>query len=225
MSKTFNFYCDESCHLENDPHPYMLISYVSTAYNQLKTHNQSILEIKKKHKMRTEIKWTKVSKSKHLYYAELIDYFFATDLTFRAIVIDKATIDNARIGQSYDEFYYKMYYQLLHHKIDMDNHYNVYLDIKDTLSALKVRKLKEILNIKYNPIRNLQNIRSHESHLMQLTDLLMGAISYHLRHLDGNGKVIAKNKLIEKIQTHAKLPLTNSTPRENSKFNLFFIDL
>ncbi len=29
MNKTFNFYCDTSCHLENDHQPYMLIEYVS----------------------------------------------------------------------------------------------------------------------------------------------------------------------------------------------------
>ncbi len=33
MNKTFNFYYDESCHLENDHQPYMLIGYVSFAVN------------------------------------------------------------------------------------------------------------------------------------------------------------------------------------------------
>jgi len=35
MNKTFNFYCDESCHLENDHQPYMLIKYVSCDINQV----------------------------------------------------------------------------------------------------------------------------------------------------------------------------------------------
>ena len=34
MSKTFNIYCDESCHLENDHKPYMFLGSVSSAYNQ-----------------------------------------------------------------------------------------------------------------------------------------------------------------------------------------------
>ncbi|WP_138993390.1 DUF3800 domain-containing protein [Larkinella sp. C7] len=220
--KTFNFYCDESCHLENDHQSYMLISYVSSAYNQIGLHNATIRQIKEKHQMNAEIKWSKVSHSKYGFYADLIDYFFATELQFRAIVVNKTRINNIAYGQSFDDFYYKMYYQLLHHKIDMEHRYNVYLDVKDTLSAYKVKKLKEILNIRYSSIRNLQNIRSHESLLMQMTDLLMGAISYHLR---GGGSVRAKNRLIEKIQGHCSLPLTYSTPREESKFNLFFIDL
>lgn len=40
--KTFNFYCDESCHLENDHLPFMLIGYVSSAYNQVKLHKDNI---------------------------------------------------------------------------------------------------------------------------------------------------------------------------------------
>jgi hypothetical protein len=71
-------------------------------------------------------------------------------------------------------------------------------------------------------VRNLQNIRSHESELMQLTDIITGAIGYHLRGLN---KVIAKTRIIEKIQMHSKLPLTTSTAKDSHKFNLFFIDL
>jgi hypothetical protein len=222
IHKTFNFYCDESCHLENDQQPYMLISYVSSAYNQIELHNEKIRQLKNEHKMNTEIKWSKVSHSKYGFYADLVDYFFATDLQFRAIVIKKNQINNNTYGQSFDEFYYKMYFQLLNHKIDMEHTYNVYLDIKDTLSARKVKRLKEILNIRYSSIRNLQNIRSSESLLMQMADLLMGAMSYHLR---GGGPVIAKNRLIDKIKSHCQLPLTYSTPRDEPKFNLFFIDL
>ena len=220
--KTFNFYCDESCHLENDGMPFMVISYVSCAYNQVKLHQQNIKNLKEKHSFKNEIKWSAVSKSKYNFYVELIEYFFANNLQYRAIVVPKEKIKNNDFGQNFDEFYYKMYFQLLNHKMNMDNHYNIYLDIKDTLSASKVKKLKEILNIKYSSINNLQNIHSHESLLMQLTDVLMGAITYHLRGLN---KVTAKNKLIEKIQKHTQLPLNISTSKGFEKFNLFFIDL
>jgi hypothetical protein len=220
--KTFNFYCDESCHLENDGMPFMVISYVSCAYNQVKLHQQNIKNLKEKHSFKNEIKWSSVSKSKYNFYVELIEYFFANDLQFRAIVVPKKKIKNDDFNQSFDDFYYKMYFQLLNHKMNMDNNYNIYLDIKDTLSANKVKRLKTILNIKYSSINNLQNIHSHESLLMQLTDVLMGAITYHLRGLN---KVTAKNKLIEKIEKHTQLPLNISTSKDFEKFNLFFIDL
>lgn len=222
MTKTFNFYCDESCHLENDKNQYMLISYISVAYNQVAIHHSKIKELQLKHHCFSEIKWSKVSKSQYPFYVDLIDYFFATDLQFRAIVVDKSRVNNTVHGQTFDDFYYKMYYQLLYHKINMEYSYNIYLDIKDTLSATKVRRLKDVLKLDYSSIRNVQNIRSHESLLMQVTDLLMGAISYYLR---GGGNVIAKNKLIDKIQSHSGLSLDRSTPKWKEKFNLFFIDL
>jgi len=220
--KTFNFYCDESCHLENDGMPFMIISYISCAYSQVKLHQKNIKNLQEKHTFKNEIKWSSVSKSKYNFYVELIEYFFANDLQFRAIVVPKEKIKNNEFNQSFDDFYYKMYFQLLNHKMNMENKYNIYLDIKDTLSANKVKKLKDILNIKYSSINNLQNIHSYESLLMQLTDVLMGAITYHLRGLD---KVVAKTKMIEKIQRHTALPLHSSTAKNFEKFNLFFIDL
>lgn len=222
MSKTFNFYCDESCHLENDGMPFMLISYISCAYNQVKLHSNNIRQIKAKYNFKNEIKWSALSKSKYPLYGDLIDYFFATDLQFRAIVIDKGKMKHEEFNQSHDDFYYKMYFQLIHVKIQPEYNYNIYLDIKDTLSAQKNKGLKNYLNKQFISVRNLQNIRSEESELMQLTDLIMGAISYYLRK---KNTVIAKNKIIERIQAHSKSPLTQSTGKGNGNFNLFFIDL
>lgn len=179
MYKTFNIYCDESCHLENDHKKYMFIGSINCAYPQVRRHTERIKELKDKHKFNAEIKWSHVSMSKIQFYLDLVDYFFDTDLKFRAIGIDKSQIRCDDFNSNFDDFYYKMYYQLLNYKVDTTNHYNVYLDIKDTLSAIKVRKLKNILNVKYGVFRNIQNIRSEESVLMQLADFLMGAISYN----------------------------------------------
>lgn len=220
MNKTFNFYCDESCYLERDGHPYMLIGYVSSAYNQVRLHSKKIRELKKEFNVPYELKWNNLSKSSYVLYSKLIDYFFATDLQYRAIIIDKRQLKHNDFNQNHDDFYYKMYYQLLSKKIEPLYNYNIYLDIKDTRSAKKVRGLKKFLNNNFIAVRNLQNIRSYESELLQLTDIITGALSYHLRDMN---KVIAKNKIIEKIQSHC--PLNRSTPKGVDKFNLFFIDL
>ena len=219
---TYNFYCDESCHLENDKMPYMLLGYVNVSYNQIKRHTQRIKELKKKHNFYGEIKWSKVANSQHKFYNDLIDYFFDSDLSFRAIVINKSQINNNPFMQDFNTFYYKMYYQLINHKLDTLSNYNIYLDIKDTLSASKMNELKSILQTKFGVIRNLQNIHSHESIFLQLTDLIMGAVSYHLR---GIGKVKAKTDLINRIQKHSNHQLQKSTPKTEEKLNLFFIEL
>lgn len=221
MSKTFNIYCDESCHIENDHKPYMFLGSISSAYNQLKFHNENIKEIKAKHNFFGEIRWTSVSKSKHHFYMDLVEYFFNTDLKFRCVGVRKDKIDNGAFAQSYDDFYYKMYYYLLNHNINSLYSYNVYLDIKDSLSAMKVKKLKSILNTKYGVFNNVQNIRSHESLLLQMTDFIMGAISY--KHNNEEKLNNSKVRIIEKIQGHASdnLMATNYS----DKLNLFFIEL
>jgi len=221
MNKTFNIYCDESCHIENDHKNFMFLGSISSAYNQVSLHTSQINEIKKRHNFYAEIKWTKVSQSKLQFYSDLIDYFFATDLKFRVVGVDKTKINNHVFAQTYDDFYYKMYYQLLNHKTDSRYSYNVYLDIKDTLSACKVRKLREILNIKFGVFRQIQNIRSHESILMQLADFLMGAISYYKNVQIKKNQ--AKVQLIERIIKRSGFDLDRTNYSE--KLNLFFIEL
>ena len=221
MNKTFNIYCDESCHIEHDHKPYMFLGKVSSAYNQVRFHTENIKEIKKKHHFYAEIKWTSVSKSKFHFYEKLIDYFFSTDLQFRTVGVEKAKISNETFNQTYDEFYYKMYYYLLNHNLNSLYNYNVYLDIKDRLSAFKVNNLKKILNTKFGVFRNVQNIRSHESLLLQLTDLIMGAISYY--HNNKDKANVTKVKLIDKIKQHSGSGLDKTNYSE--KLNLFFIEL
>ncbi|MBL1411533.1 DUF3800 domain-containing protein [Sphingobacterium faecale] len=222
MGKTFNFYCDESTHIENDGHPYMILSYVSTPYHYLKSHNQRIREMKIRHHYIGEMKWSKLSKSQYPFYSDLIDYFFSSELQFRAIIIDKAQLNHTAHNQSHNDFYDKMYYQLLNKKIHPHYDYNIYLDIKDTHSYEKAKSLKSYLCRDYQSVRNLQIIRSYESELMQLTDVLMGALNYKIRGLN---RVTAKNNIIAKIEKHTQHNLTRSTSRDEDKFNLFFIDL
>ncbi len=226
MNKTFNIYCDESTHLIHDRHPYMLLGYVSIAYPQIRIAKEAIKNIKNKYNYKDEFKWTSVHQATYKVYAELVDWFFMNDLEFRAVVVDKSQIDESRPDYTFNDFYYKMYFQLLHTKVDFQNTYNVYMDIKDTCSSEKLSTLKRIMG--YNSsIGNLQFIRSHESVFIQLADVLMGAINYNLRKKKGDveGRVDAKLKLIEKIQKHSNISLNCSTLLYRKKFNLFFISL
>lgn len=226
MSKTFNLYCDESTHLIHDGHPYMLLSYISIAYPQIRLAKEEIKAIKRKFNYTEELKWTNVHSATYKVYAELVDWFFMNDLEFRTVVVDKSQIDEKRADYSFNDFYFRMYFQLLHTKVDFQNRYNVFLDIKDTCSGEKLEKLKKIMS--YNSsIGTLQFIPSRESVFIQLADVLMGAINYNLRIQKGDvkGNVIAKLKLIEKIKRHSNISLNTMTPLSRNKFNLFFITL
>lgn len=115
-----------------------------------------------------------------------------------------------------------MCFTLLEPVIDPTQQYAVYLDIKDTRSEAKRSKLENVLrNAKYdgsgNIVRRVQQIRSHESELMQLADILIGAVSYANRALTTGA---AKLALIRRIHQRTHLTLTRSTWLRAPKFNL-----
>ena len=226
-----NIYCDESCHLEHDNQKAMVIGGISCPDYARQTVYNDIKNIKIKYGISPfiEIKWTKVSESKFEFYKELIDYFFRNELlNFRAVVIpDKSILNHKKYNQSHDDFYYKMYYFLLKQLLVKKDEINVYLDIKDTRSSYKIKKLKEIINYQANKnnlegIEHIQHVRSHENSIIQLTDLLIGAVSYKCRGLNSNH---SKIQLIEYIEELSKQKINTTSKLSNNKFNVFSINL
>lgn len=220
-NKLYNIYCDESCHLANDHKRYMFLSNISCAYPQCKRHSERIKELKKKYNFYAEIKWTNVSKSKLSFYLELVKYFFDTDLRFRAIWVDKQSL-NHEDSAYFEELYYKMYYRLLNCKIDTASKYNVYLDIKDTWSAQKAKRLGEILNTQYGVFNKVQTMRSDESVLLQLSDFLMGAMAYQKNQDDKNSD--AKTRVLNEILEHIDSSNYSETEMDNGS-KLTFLNL
>jgi hypothetical protein len=227
MSQTYNIYCDESCHLENDKQKSMVLGAVWCPIEKIKEVSKRVREFKEKHGLgkKFEIKWTKVGSKKIDFYLDIIDYFFDNDdLHFRCLVIeDKNKLKHGDFGQTHDEWYYKMYFDLLKIILEPTEKYNIYIDIKDTRSADKLKKMKEILcnnmyDFKREIINNVQNIRSHESELIQLADLLIGAISYLNRNIATNK---AKETLIKRIQERSGYSLHKSTLVGEQKVNVF----
>jgi hypothetical protein len=120
-----------------------------------------------------------------------------------------------------------MVFLLLKQIINPEFQYRIYIDIKDTRSEIKRFKLEEILRTaKYDSaggiIERVQQIHSHESEIMQLADLLMGAVRYFNESKSTvNPGSTAKIDIINHIITRSgKSLLLNTWPSE-SKFNIF----
>jgi hypothetical protein len=227
MTQIFNVYCDESCHLENDQQKVMVLGAVWCPLKKVRDIAIRIREIKGLHNMRTgfEIKWTKVSPAKTDFYLDIVDYFFSErNLYFRGLIVpDKSRLQHEIYSQTHDEWYYKMYFDMLKVILSPEARYRIYLDIKDTRSAIKIAKLHNVLSnnlydFSRNIIERVQTVRSHEVEILQLTDLLIGAISYINRGLSTS---IAKQALIKRIQERSHYSLTLTTLLRESKFNLF----
>lgn len=226
MSETYNIYCDESCHMENDHQKVMVLGAVWCPQSQRASIARAIRALKKKHGLAPdlEIKWTKVSPAKLDFYLELIDLFFSDSrLHFRGIVIpDKSRLDHAAFNQTHDEFYYKIYFLLLNVIFESGNCYRVYLDIKDTRSQQKVDKLHDYLShaqydFNKEMIERIQQVHSHEIEQLQIADLLIGALAYLHRGLETSP---AKQAIVEKIRARSGFSLWHNTLPTEKKFNI-----
>ena len=227
MKPGVNIYCDESCHLEHDGMNLMVLGGVWCPEQRKQEIFIRLKEIKSKHGFAPsfEIKWNKVSIQKLDFYLELINYFFDDDhLHFRALIVpDKSTLDHDAFSQTHDDFYYKMYFDLLKIILSPEYSYKIYIDIKDTRSQSKVIKLTDVLRTSHydfekNIIKKIQQVRSHEVILLQITDLLIGALSYLHRGLSSNQ---AKLKIIERIKERSGYSLTQTTLPKEDKMNIF----
>ncbi len=229
MKYIYNIYCDESCHLLNDKNKTFVLGAIWVEKEKTRDIFEALREIKKKHKLSSsfEAKWTKISPAKAEYYCDLVRYFFSNvDLHFRGVVVpDKGILNHSAFNQDHNTWYYKMFYLLLNKVVnreDSKSKYNLYLDIKDTKSNIKVQELKRILNIASVEdafsVSSAQQIRSHEVELMQLADVIIGALSYTHRLLNSNE---GKKKVIEVIKSSiGETEMLTSSPKDEDKFNV-----
>lgn len=222
----YNVYCDESCHLENDGKPVMVLGAIWCPKEDAYRLGAELRDIKARHRARGELKWSKTSVSRLPFYLEVVDWFLAeSPLHFRGLVVlNKQALDHNTFNQgNHDLFYYKMQFSLLNKILSPDSRYAIYLDVKDTRSRLKLKKLREVLcNNVYDftsaMIGHIQNIHSHEAELMQVADYLAGALAYRHRNLGGNPAKLAVLQRLEEKWGHS---LLSSTPLREPKLNIF----
>ncbi len=222
----YNIYCDESCHLVSNDSKYMLIGAVYCPKIKVKKVNEYIEHLKENYNIsnKIELKWNKIDKKTEKLYLDIINYFFNNDdLKFRVIVIDKTKLDHEKYNQTENEFYHKAYYEMLKYIIIPGNSYNIYPDIKDTNSYYYHQVMLDYLRIKMQDtnkktIRKVQPIRSYEAPILQINDIMIGALSYYYRNLSSNS---VKLNIINEIKKLYQNDLNETSYCSNTKFNIF----
>lgn len=230
----YNVYCDETCHLEHDGINVMVLGAVWCPQSKLKEINQRIRQIKERNGVSPtiELKWTKISPAKIDLYRDIVNYYFDDDdLHFRAVVIpDKSKLNHEQFHQTHDDWYYKMYFDMLKVIFNPTDNYEVYIDIKDTNSYRKAQKLKDVCcnslyDFSQRVIKRLQPIRSEEVQIMQLVDILIGAVGYENRNFPAEfEKSAAKQNIIELIKKRSGYTMRKTTLLREEKLNLLAWD-
>jgi len=221
---SYKIFCDESNHLQKDSSNLMVVGSIQCSEEEVIKVNKTIKYLKHKYNYQKELKWTKLSMNQKEFYDELLKYFFSSlHLRFKGtLVLNKNLLQHDRFDSNHDEFYYKMYYYTLRDFLCIDNEYKIYLDYKDCLGGKRAKKLQEVfLNQHYGHIEpQFTIIHSHESQILQLCDLLIGALGYKNREDIGHESEI-KNYIVEVIEKHIGHQLDIGTPPWESKFNIF----
>lgn len=226
MSKVYNIYIDESCHLEKDDSEVMCIGYIKINNTKYSSFKREIKNIKIKHKSPTEIKWNRLSMSRLPLYKDIIDYFFLSEMEFRCVLIkNKHNLDHKRYNRNDENsYYYKTLKILLNdHSID-ETESRVYLDIKDHYGNKRLSLLKNELDEHYNnnsPYIFFQHIHSNENEFLQFADLFIGAICFKARKkYKAQGSSLAKNEVVDYLEKSSKYFLDDGTEPWETKFNI-----
>ncbi|MBW9275970.1 MAG: DUF3800 domain-containing protein [Candidatus Thiodiazotropha sp. (ex. Lucinisca nassula)] len=226
-----NLYIDETC---QNNHHYMVIGGISLPTNRSTYLSNCFDELKSDNNIGGEVKWTKVSKAKLDAYKSFIDGYFSLSnkhqLTFHSIVIDQTKVKHDKFNQGdvetgFSKFIYQLLVSSIGRKYASDHGFNVYLDYR-TIDKPEARlnELKNVMNngissrfnINHDPYKRVEFRRSKKETLLQVSDLLIGAIGFHK-----NGRHLVKRSSAHKISLakHIASHLRVKTLGANSHFH------
>ncbi|MEQ8820770.1 MAG: DUF3800 domain-containing protein [Sumerlaeia bacterium] len=218
-------YCDESAHLPHDEEPNLLLGMLVCPEEATRGALDDLETLWKKHGMAKdfEAKWTKVGKGALPFYRALLDWFLAIDqLRFRTKLLPDKQKAFAKLPEdAKDHLYYRFYFDFLRNSIEPDNRYRAFLDLKDTRGRDKLRELEERLHADAGDMVEksieLQHIRSHEVRLLQVCDLLLGAVGF-ARKPRRPEESKAKRELVEHLEAALGFPLSMDSPPGSERF-------
>ncbi len=223
---TLHFYCDESRHLPHDREPFLLLGLVACPAERARTLNQQLTALWKMHGQppHFEAKWTKVSPGKVDFYRAVLEWFIAAEeVSFRCVILpDKQRLYAKLPEENRDHLYYRLYYQFLRGAIEPENRYRAFLDLKDTRGREKIAELKRRLADDADDAKameSLQHVHSHEIRLLQVTDLLLGAVGFARRPAPEKESP-AKRALVNFLEEKLGQKLTADSPPGALKANI-----
>jgi hypothetical protein len=199
---SLHFYCDETSHRE---HQYAAVSGIAVRKERIAIIDQEIMNLKSSFgkQVASELKWSKVNRHDMPLYEALCDYFFslleARHIHYHVVICDFVQYDHRTLNRgNRSTSVSKTYYQLILHRCCKyyGDRAEVHIrpDGGDCTSDLP--RFRHVLNsearrrfgVRSDPIRSVDLISSVTAPMLQMNDVILGAISSHRngRHLMPN---------------------------------------
>jgi hypothetical protein len=222
-------YCDESRHTPGPQNPYWAIGSLWLPRARQQAWTAQIRALLAAHHLRGEVKWSKTSQVALPGYQALVEAFAADpDIRFRAIVVDHRIFDAQRFhGGDRELGFYKFYYEMLVKWIEPQQRYLFLLDHQTVSEADRFARLRQVLDRAVRGqawVDDLTVVDSGETPLVQLADLLTGAVS--AAWCGGLKPGSPKAALVAAVERAVGHPLTQASPGPGlEKLNIFQIRL
>lgn len=219
----FEAYCDESNPEFFRSRPrgknYVLIGGIWIRSEDRTNHKAAIKRIRERHNVHGEFKWNRVSPSRVRFYTEIVEWFFSTDeIRFRTIILPVNKLNDKLHEYDNELAFYKFYYQMLHHWILDHNNYRIFVDTRTNRLHNRLQTLEQCLNYaNLTSTVNVQALPSDELDLIQVADVLIGAVGYSFHGRMGSN---AKLHIVEAIKEKVG-GVIGPTRKTEEKFNVF----
>ena len=219
--RTFSVFCDESWRMTGSGNWFVAIGATVCDTSCVRSYAESARRLKARHGFRAGFKtgWTKISPAKAVFYRDTINMFLHCDnLRFVGLIGEsgKNPEEDGRVPRHRSRE--ELDRRLLGAVLRGLHRYRVYTGVTDTRGGARLRRLRETVDAlppgDGRPcVERIQQIRAGESELLQLTDLLTGALAWANRGRSGNaGKAAIVARLQERFGQEA--PGDSFAPRD-----------
>lgn len=223
VKKKIVVYSDESMHIRNDGYDFMVLSSIYMRESTKNKLNKEINTYLKNSKLSGELKWTKISNGNLIHYKNVLNIISTYNKNNQLNVRNLLALNKTKFTKDSDEYYNIMFFYLFKYIITVlenEKHFHLFIDYKDNQSGKTADKLALYLN---NTFYNKINIKctpenSKDHRMIQVADIIAGAMSYKKRDLKTSKAKIA---IIDHIEKIFDVTLNQSSPFSNSSFNTF----
>lgn len=231
--RLYHIYCDESC--TGKDHTHMVFGGIMLPADRVAAFEDSVPQWRERVNMRSELKWNKVTDNKLAEYKEFVHgifrYIDKKELAFRSIVFKRCDLDHSTLRAKNNELGFNklMFTFLFHCFLSRLFHGDRVLIFPDERHSYRPSELKRILNRKAlaewgweEPVRSIEPVASHDKIVMQMNDVLMGAVGHQN---NGRERVAdcrpAKIELARFIAERARLTSLCVHTRQSAHFGIW----